>query len=89
MVRALFRRPLLDIRNYWLGMYKTTSSPGDATYWAATRWYDGSTSTYRHWAAGYPRPDNYDTCVGYGVDGWIDQPCGVQYYFTCKKQPGT
>jgi len=82
------RSELSNGHHYWLGLYKITSQPGDAVYWQGTTWYDDSASAFRAWAEGYPRRMNYDTCIGYTMEGWIDTPCTVEFYFTCKRPPG-
>jgi len=78
---------MIEVRYYWLGLYKLTASRGSSSYWYATRWYDGSLSAYRWWADGFPRY-RYETCVYFTIDGWYDASCDSEFYFVGKKPAG-
>ena len=67
--------------DYWFGLYKVS-----ARRKADTKWYDGNPSTYRNWQRGEPNSD--DTCVRYTKDGFRDDDCSIEYYYTCKKGAG-
>jgi len=86
-VNVMCCRIEIEVKYYWLGLYKIISQPGSGSYWYATRWYDGSTSTYRWWADGYPLYLQ-ETCIAYTKNGWKDQPCSYEYYFIVKKPAG-
>lgn len=74
--------PQLDSEDYWFGLFKVV---GDM--WVGTTWYDQNPSTYRNWAAGYPKYENA-ICVRYTKDGFKDRACSFEYYFACKKYAG-
>ena len=74
-------------RHYWLGLYKMTASPFSPFYWYATRWLDGSPSSFRYFAADFWQ-HKYANCIYYAPDGWHDAQCEVAYYFTCKQDAG-
>jgi len=74
--------------DYWFGLYKITSPHGSGSYWFASTWYGGFSSSFRWWAAHYPRL-RYALCVTYTADGWKDAYCTEEHYFTCKKPAGT
>ena len=51
-------------------------------------WLDGSTSTFRRWAAGEPNDNTY--CIVMNEDGeFEDEPnCDVKFGFVCKRSAG-
>jgi len=51
-------------------------------------WLDGSTSTYRRWAAGEPNDKTY--CIVMNTDGeFKDEPdCNDKFGFVCKRSAG-
>lgn len=63
----------LDTKSYWLGLYKTNTE---------YEWYDDNPSTYRKWSANVSQTHR---CVCYSEDGFRDEDCGDQHYYTCKK----
>jgi len=65
-----------------------TASRSSPFYWYATRWYDGSLSTYRWWAPDFPH-DKYASCICYTAEGWLDAPCDSEFYFVVEMPAGS
>jgi len=78
---------MIEIRYYWLGLYMMTASRSSPFYWYATRWMDGSLSSYRWWALGFPQY-RYETCIYYSIDGFQNAPCDSEFYFIVKLPAG-
>jgi len=63
---------------YWLVLRNNESSTD-------SYWEDGSSSTYRRWAAGEPDADTDNICVHYDVGGLFhDDKCTDDERYTCK-----
>jgi len=64
-------------REYWFGLHKVLR----------TDWYDENPSTYRNWIG--DEPNDPDRCVVYTANGFDDENCDQQRYYTCKKSAGS
>ena len=62
--------------DYWFGLHKVLR----------TEWYDENPATYRNWVSG--EPDDRDRCIVYTMNGFNDENCYQQRYYTCKKGAG-
>ena len=72
----------------WIGLLKYSESSTDPSP-SAQYWLDGSTSTYRRWAAGKPSKNN-TRCIriSYVSGKFLDRKCGNRNRFVCKKTGG-
>jgi len=70
----------------WIGLYKQQSSSTNPSP-SAQYWLDGSTSTFRRWAAGEPDDNTYCVLMDIGGD-FKDESCDDQSAFVCKRTGG-